>query len=139
LQLYATDSIRIEKGVKLNYPSVVSLQTLADFDSWVIIGSEAEVRGDIYLWHKGSSKNCKLTISKDVYLAGSIFCAGKVTHSGYVFGYLQCKTFELISSTSKYENHLLNAVIDASRLPEAYVSSFIYPINFKFRKIKCVD
>ncbi|MCF8457038.1 MAG: hypothetical protein K9H62_14000 [Bacteroidales bacterium] len=139
LQLYARDSIRIGKGVKLNYPSIVSLQTQADFDSWVIIESEADVRGDVYMWHRGSAKKCKLTISKDAYVSGSVYCAGKVSHSGNVFGYLQCKSFELISSTSKYENHLLNAVIDASKLPEAYVSSFIYPATSKFRKIKCLD
>ncbi len=66
-----------------------------------------------------------ITIEKEALLTGQLYADGFVDIKGEVRGTIWCNKFLLKTNSSVYENHLLDAIIDRSKLSAYYVGSGI--------------
>lgn len=126
-QAFARDSLIIGKNVKLGYPSVLGL--LSDRNSpdnsFLLFDEGSSLKGDILgcSLAKDARKTVSILINKGTIITGNVYCTGMIDHAGEVDGTVTCAKFSLTTSSASYENHLLNAIIDRSQLPEGFVSS----------------
>ena len=125
LQAFASDSIFIEKNVTLTYPSVLGLvkDDKLTSASTITLNENDTVAGNLFVYKNeaGVLKPTGLIIKEKAVVLGQAYSNGYVDLKGTIIGSLMCNKIILSTSSSVYENHLLNAVIDVSRLPKQYV------------------
>lgn len=131
LQLFATKEITVEKGVHLQYPSTVCLiknDAMNDRKQpFVNIGKRSQIEG--LIWIKEIQVNRvkgRVNIEEEAIVNGQVLVEGFVDLKGSVYGNVSCTGFFLKTAASVYENHLLNATIDATQLSKHFVSHIIY-------------
>lgn len=127
VQLFSTDSIHIEKDVKLNYPSSVFLikgktscpQTVISFSpNDTIIGNVMAINDN-----RNDSGSCGVYLNKDSFVFGDIFSNDITDLKGTVLGTVKTERLVLTTSSAVYENHLLNATVDVTKLPKNFVGN----------------
>jgi cytoskeletal protein CcmA (bactofilin family) len=127
LQVFAYDSVIVEEKVKLNYPSVIGLarQQKSCQNTAIWIREGAEIEGTVFADQEArDTKNqIKILIDKGVFIKGFVHSSGWIDLKGSVFGSVACTKFILSTPSSVYENHLLNAVIDRTKLSKYFVAS----------------
>ncbi len=122
LQVFASDSLLIGKECKLNYPSAIGVLSIVS-DSVAkpnaLIKDQTIIEGVVlgYQDETNEKKSLSVSIDKGVKITGQVYCNGSLDLKGSVFGTVMCKRFVLTTSSSVYENELLDAVIDNSKLP----------------------
>ena len=123
LQAFASDSIFIGQDVELNYPSVVGLIKGESETglSYLSIDEGAIVQGVVFGTSIKGGQEIQLTIKKDAEIEGQVYCSGSVDHKGKIYGSLLCQKLILKTPSSVYENHLLNAVVDNTKLSKHFV------------------
>lgn len=129
LQLFATDSIILREEAKLSYPSSVcvfqSTESKTD-NSKIHVCRNVVIRGVVA---NGNAMDVQkravnLTIDEGALITGLVYSRGYIDFKGSVAGSLYCGGFILRTPSAVYENHLLNAVINAEALPVDYVGVF---------------
>lgn len=124
-QSFATDSIVIGKGCRLNYPTVLALAGASGFstNSFITINETAVVAGVVCILAGNSVSELypSFTLAQNAELYGQLFSNGSVDLKGSVFGSVFCNKILLKTLSSVYENHLLNATIDFSKLSPHFV------------------
>ncbi|WKN45352.1 hypothetical protein [Tunicatimonas pelagia] len=119
LQILATDTLIIGSHCKLSYPSALVL--LSSSKSSMIIGESTLVHGTVFVtgtdmdYHQRSMK-----VRNNGILKGMVYVDGLVELEGNIHGHLSCRKFRYRADNSLYENHLLNATIDASQQSPYY-------------------
>ena len=139
IQAFATDSIIVEENCILNYPSALGLikkdhKTTQPFIkvmknailSGIAFTSQSEFVSDL--------QQTLISIDKDALLIGQLYADGFADIKGEVRGMVWCNKFILKTASSVYENHLLDAVIDRSKLSIHFVGSGIIASG-KMKKI----
>lgn len=118
VQLFATRGINVERDVQLKYPSSLVLTG----NGAILLEENCSVEGTILITEKGSgNKKNKLQIEKRALVRGACYNNGVTMLKGNVEGYLWTSSFILKTPSSIYENHLLDATVDGTRLPNAFV------------------
>ncbi|MCU0436182.1 MAG: hypothetical protein MUC87_22185 [Bacteroidia bacterium] len=124
-QAFARDSLRTGKKVELAYPSVLGIITTKQSpeQTRMQIGEENKIAGLVFGIQTVPDFRRTLLIAIDnkTELTGRLWCNDLVDLKGSVFGDVSCKMFRLQTPSAVYENQLLNAVIDRSKLPAAFV------------------
>ncbi|MCB2196753.1 MAG: hypothetical protein KQH79_12900 [Bacteroidetes bacterium] len=124
VQILATDKVLVGNSCQLKYPSfLVVLKDKEDEDFSMVIGQNTTVAGGILLYSESSStKNpYKIKLEELSKIYGTVYCNGYAEHRGSIYGSLYCEGFTLKTAASLYENHLLNVIIDHSKLPQEFV------------------
>ncbi|MCW3071754.1 MAG: hypothetical protein JWO44_1644 [Bacteroidetes bacterium] len=121
LQAFASDSILLEKDVLLDYPSVLGIvqQENAKKNAAIVLSQGDSISGSIFLCNALSSQALYpggIIIREEVVVCGSVYTNGYADVRGSICGSLMCRNILLHTSSSVYENHLLNAVIDRTAL-----------------------
>ncbi|MGZ4055070.1 MAG: hypothetical protein ACXVPU_06515 [Bacteroidia bacterium] len=118
LQAFASDSIIVEKDVSLDYPSVLGIvKNKLTQTSIIILNENDSVSGNVFSVKKEDDiKNTGILIKKDAYIKGQVYTNGYADEQGTIAGSLTCRNTLLQTSASVYEDHLLNATIDESKL-----------------------
>lgn len=124
LQAFASDTILVEKDCKFGYPSVLCLvkdesnirQYLAIDKGSSLVGTIAQLSSDVEV-----KSNALIRIEKESNVEGLIYSLGQLYLGGAVFGSVYTGTFILSTPSSIYENHLLDAEINPSKLNKAFV------------------
>jgi hypothetical protein len=75
-------------------------------------------------------------MDEGVKVTGLVYTPGYMDFKGDVTGSLYCGGFILRTPSAVYENHLLNAVVNAVELPGYYVGRFIGTISERKARIK---
>lgn len=125
IQAFAADSIVVEENSKLEYPSVLGIFKL-DYKTtqpYISIRKGSEVKGIVFTSIAENITDLKQTlirIGKDALVQGQIYVEGYADIKGTVYGSVSCNKF--LFGTA-YENYLMDAVIDCSRLSRHYVGS----------------
>ncbi|MBI2968485.1 MAG: hypothetical protein HYY40_11835 [Bacteroidetes bacterium] len=119
IQVFASDTLIVNEDVKLIYPSaagVIGLEKNKGGKIW--LGKNTLAEGVIFAYSEnGGGKNpVWVSVDKDAIIKGILFCSGMVEMKGSVYGTIICDKFILTTPSSVYENNLLNATVDASRL-----------------------
>ena len=126
LQAFASDSIIINKNVSLAYPSILGLVVdgnKSKNNSAIILDENDTISGNIFVYKNEVDvlKQAGLIIPGKAVVLGQVYSDGYVDLKGTIKGSLMCNKIMLSTSSSVYENHLLNAIIDVSELSKYYV------------------
>jgi len=125
LQAFASDSIFISNNVSLQYPSVLGLfqNKKSPRIPAIVLNEGAVVSGNIIInsTSTASTTLAGLILQSGAIVNGQVYCNGFADIKGTINGSLMCTKIILVTPSSVYENHLLNATIDVSQLSEHYV------------------
>lgn len=136
IQVFAENKITLNSSCKLKYPSALAVMGNSSSESkTIVVGKNTILAGGILLYT--TNTGAKLEINEFTKIYGTVYCKGFVQLKGSIFGSLYCEGFTLKTASSLYENHLLNATIDYSKLPKDFVGVNLIqkPINQKIIKI----
>lgn len=120
IQLFATDSIIIKNGARIYYPSTITIPETKSNKALISIEENCKIAGDIVLGNGVMDNHNECRIKAGSTITGTVYCNGNLQLNGAVQGCVMTKGFILRTSGSIYENHLLDAEIDLSKLPEIY-------------------
>jgi hypothetical protein len=139
LQLFSTDSLIVEEGVKLSYPSVLYNYQSEEHDGKLMIKQGAEINGAIIAMDKSyDDKNAKVEIQKNVTIRGMLWVEGYLQFNASVIGHVFTHKFIWNTTASLYENHLLDANINATTLQKQYLYPTLFP-SLKLQLLKVVE
>ena len=125
-QLFATDSIIIGKRCRLNYPSGLGLfkNSFKIGTPTIVIEEGAVVSGIVFTHQSVKDMNeTMISIKKNSRIEGQIYGDGYVELKGKVLGNVICKRFRMITPGGVYDNLLLNASIDNTKMHKYFVGS----------------
>jgi hypothetical protein len=121
VQAFATVKIEVGKDVNLQYPSALCLYNDTKGKSGISIGESTSIKGAVVLFGNpltAISQN-EITIGRQTLLIGDIYCSGKLTLQGSVYGAIY--TNRLSDASGQGNNRIGNAVVDISKKPAYYV------------------
>lgn len=125
LQIFATDSVIIEKNVTLTYPSVIGLvrNNQSPNVAAIVLNENDTIMGNLFAYKKAEDvlKQSGLVLADKSFVYGQVYSNGYADVKGEIYGSLMCNKILLKTPSSVYENHLLNAVIDRSKLSKYFV------------------
>lgn len=129
-QLFAKDSLIMEKQVTLEYPSTVGLIAQHDevmpFQPIINIQEGCRILGTVFSFSKG--KNMPPTLIKidsASLILGQVYTDSFLQLQGTVYGSTVCKQFSLRTASTLYENFILNGEMNLRARPSAYVGSLL--------------
>jgi hypothetical protein len=124
LQAFASDTLLVGKDCRLDYPSALGIiRTVRSPDQMILsLGEETKVKGTVLGWQDSYDirKNLLVSIGKECEITGQVYSNGLLDMQGAVNGNVTASRFLLRTPSSVYENHLLNAVIDITKLPSYF-------------------
>lgn len=129
IQAFAWDSLVVETGVFLDFPSVLSLlpyEERTNFSPEIVLQEGAEMIGTLMVpSFRYNTYKSKVTIESSAKITGQVWVNGVLQHKGIVYGSVFCNEFLLQTPAGVYENYLLDATIDRSLLPKSYLTPSI--------------
>lgn len=142
IQVFAKDSITTGEYCEFVYPSSFGLfkidfQTMQPF---ILVGKGTKITGILFSHQKVSDlQQTLITMEKETYLTGQVYADGYLDAKGTIYGNATCNKFLLKTASTIYENHLLDATIDLSRLSKHYTGSSIVSSSEHKRIIKFLE
>ena len=122
VQALASDSIIVEGGAKINYPSALVMIPKNEDKSYLWIKDNAEVHGLILVTgHQDFYHNRVIKLEDKASFAGVVYCDGMLESYGDVKGHVSVRKFLVTTFTTIYENFLFNASFNADKLDTAYL------------------
>ena len=137
LQLFARDSLIIHKNCTLNYPSALGIikDRFKLFQQFIKIEEGSVVEGICFGFCSVTDLNrVRITVDEKALVYGQLYSDGFAEIKGTVHGHVTCDNFRLRTPSSTYDNHLLNATIDFSKLSTTFVGSALLP-SVKEKKV----
>lgn len=139
-QFMAQDSLLIGQEVDLGYPSLLALfpTTGVAHQAQLRMGERSRVSGTMLFSGTGSRRHIGpgIVMEDEAQVTGEVYAEAQVELKGKIFGSLYCNGFYLKTPSSVYDNHLLNAVIDAESLSEAYAGMGIMDVTGPKKVVK---
>lgn len=130
VQLFASDSLIIEKKVVLDYPSTIGLLSqkdsieVKDFQPSIHIHEGSKISGTVFSSYEGSDfLSALIRIDKEAVINGQVYADGLLQLQGTVNGITQCKQFSLKTQSTLYENFVLNGEMNFPALSPFYIGS----------------
>lgn len=140
LQAFAWDSLVVESQVNLTFPSVLSLLPRPPKGvrgPQVVIGPESQVTGTIVIPRfQYSPQKSSVRLAPTALVVGQVLVTGIFEHQGTVWGSVACDEFLLKMPKGFYPNVLLDATIDRTQLPEAYLAPSVLGVGIGKRVLK---
>ncbi|HKC66693.1 MAG TPA: hypothetical protein VKG26_00545 [Bacteroidia bacterium] len=133
LQAFATDSISIGEKCNLKYPSVLGVvRTVSSkTNSSIKIQEDSNFAGEIFGIQETTdlAKHVFISLSENTKVIGRVYSCDLLETKGKVYGSIICNKILYTNSSSVYENHLYNAVIDITKLPASFVGTSVLKFN----------
>jgi hypothetical protein len=140
-QLFANDSIGVEKDCHFNYPSVLGVLRFKmdkGTQGRISLGENTVVNGAVFTYEKEKSQlQTLIDIGKNVTIAGQVYALGLVRFKdgGTINGSVFTNRFLYQSTYTTYENYLINTKLDTKGLSPYYLTSSLFPVSGKKQKI----
>lgn len=137
LQAFATSHLEIGSGCKLSYPSVLGLViTKASSNKpHVNIAANTLIEGATIVYQQLRQRYLpKMTIEEKTIIKGQVVADAEVDLKGAIYGSTLVSKFSLKTTSSTYDNYLLDATIDQSKLPGFFTGPMIFE-NYKSKDI----
>ena len=128
LQVFASDSIRLENEVVLSYPSLLGLINKGhNKEGKVWVGEDCKVNGGLFLYKQFLERKTRglLSVGANSEITGEVYSSDLLELKGSVTGSVYCRNFYLKTASSVYENHLIDATINRVDLPDEYVAPML--------------
>lgn len=129
IQVFAKESITIEKEVTLNYPSVVSLLNKeVDKKAFVKIKEDVKIAGVVLLFGNDllHLENLSLEIEAKGIVMGTIYCSGSLSLKSDVYGSVIASKINHKVPSSTYSNTLVDVAIDINKKPSFFIDMPIF-------------
>jgi len=130
VQVFSRDSINIHKNVVLEYPSVLGLVTSNQKDHqyedspFVNVAEYSRINGIIFSTMADKEIPFPIIkIDKNAEIYGQVFASGMLQLQGEIMGSTITNGFILKTSSTLYENFVLNGTMDSNKLSEYYLGS----------------
>jgi hypothetical protein len=142
LQAFSTKRVSLGKNVNLNYPSTLTCcrqaNAVSSTPEGIFIGEHCNVAGLLLTWNnfQYSQGRPEINIGKSTLIRGRIFSDGSVNLKGNVWGNITTISFNLKTPSAIYENFLMDATIDVTKLPEAQIATILWPVSNKTEIVK---
>ncbi|MDD3893176.1 MAG: hypothetical protein PHE03_12835 [Bacteroidales bacterium] len=137
-QLFASDTIIIEQGAKLTYPSIVGVLGGDGCKSLVHIKESSTVHGVVWIYSHSSKieEIPQCLIDENAKVLGQVYSSGFTQHKGRVWGTLMVDLFTLRTDYAYYENFIYNAEVNSQKLPISYAC---VPFIFNYPEMQFID
>jgi hypothetical protein len=144
VQAFAVDSIIVEEEVKLNYPSALGLfkKDYKTSQPFIKVMKKSVVSGMIFTSQSefvNDLKQTLISIDKEAIVKGQVYSDGFIDLKGEVLGMVWCNKVLLKTASSIYENHLLDAIIDPTKLSLHYAGSGLIAAGKRKKIIKWLE
>lgn len=139
LQAFALDKIVLASDCQLSYPSVLGLlQTNNSVErSALRLEANSLVEGLVFVKTVAATRfPPKLRLAANALVNGQVFVNGSFEHRGTVYGNVSCDQFYLRTGSAVYDNHLLNATIDRTRLSKYFVAPLLAASSLQYENVK---
>ncbi|OWK68850.1 hypothetical protein [Pedobacter sp. AJM] len=138
-QLFARDSIVVGNDVKFSYPSVLGVMAgEITVQPKIRLGKKVQFDG-IILTHepKRSALQTMIVLGEGTVVKGEIYATGllKVDKHINVFGKVSCNRFIMQTSSTMYENFLIDVTFNRKARSGAYLSSGIFGGNKSINRV----
>ena len=134
-QLYATDSISVERDCHFSYPSCLGIfrdtSAVISFPEKISLGENSSLEGLIFTYEKQQGKLPPfIGLGKNVMISGQVYSQGVLSLKDGVDirGNVMTARFLYQNGFTAYENYLINVRIDATALSPYYLSSPLSPL-----------
>ena len=139
IQVLATEGINVGNSCQLKYPSFIGvLKSIENKDFCITIGANSTIAGGVMLYSTtaNTTEPLKMKLENSAKVYGTVYCDGYIEHKGHIYGSLYSNGFTLKTAASLYENHLLNAEVDYSKLPKDFIGINLIgdPVNERIIK-----
>ncbi|MBB6126358.1 hypothetical protein [Mucilaginibacter lappiensis] len=141
-QLFAKDSISVERDCLFSYPSYLGLlrdtAAIIGFPEKISLGENTRFTGFIFTYEKAQNPLKPLIIlSKNSKVSGQIYSQGilSIKAGTDMTGNIMTSRFLYQNDMTAYENYLINTTIDAGALSRYYLTSDLSPISGQQKKI----
>ncbi len=127
-QFFATDSLILEDNVTLEYPSTAAVIGKEAQRISLRIGNNCLISGTVLLYEpKRSSIPSSASLGRNCQIRGDVIVYGLIDYSKGVniSGRTTCYRFLYKSTSSLYENFLVNIKFDRSKLSPYFLTSYI--------------
>ena len=132
IQAYALESIEIEEGVKLAYPSVL-MTAKGSNPTLLTIGKEAEIEGAIIMDHSLFSAQKEMSdyclLDEHAELWGLLYATHNLDIKGSIHGSVITDGFLLKTPGRSYRNHLMHARISFRELSPEFAAPLLFGRN----------
>lgn len=129
IQVFAKESVTIEKKVCLNYPSTLVLYNdKEDGKTFILIEEEVKIAGLVMMFGNDLfhlEKNI-LEIREKGKIIGNIYCSGTLTLKSDVYGSVYTSKLKHITPSSSYLNTIADITIDVSKKPSVFIDMPIF-------------
>lgn len=123
-QIFATDTVLVQKNVKLRYPSGITVYS--NKEGYIELDSTARVYGYVITYSKERNK-VGVRIKPAAIITGFAYCNSKVDHRGTIFGSLYAQSFEFRTGWGLYTSSLLNAKVLGRELSPCFIFPVVAP------------
>lgn len=139
-QLFARDSIIIEKECKFNYPSFAGVfkPENGKIQSKITVGENVSFSGILMSYeNKRSDLQTMISLGKGNMITGEVFATGyiKMEKGVSVYGKVYAKRFIMQTPTTLYENYLIDITLNRKLLSKYYLSSPVFQRGNEEQKI----
>jgi hypothetical protein len=142
-QLFATDSIGVERDCEFNYPSSLGVlrfqSTGIGSPGLLSIGENTRINGLVFTYDRNHNPDRQplLDLGKNVSVSGQVYSQGILgLEDGIVVnGSAFVGRFLYQSGVTRYENYIINATINSTTLSPYYLSSDMMPVSSKKKKV----
>ena len=129
IQVFAKESITLEKEVTLNYPSVIALyNNKENKEAFLLIDEEVKIAGLVMLFGNDVvhlDKNT-LEIKEKGKIIGNVYCTGVLTLKSDVYGTIYTSKLNHKTTSSSYSNTLADIIIDVTKKPKVFIDMPIF-------------
>lgn len=140
-QLFASDSVGIQKDCVLEYPSCVGVLRFKPekgIQARIYAGENVMINGSVFTYEKEKSQLQPLIdLGKNVKISGQIYSQGLVRfkEGGNVDGSVFTNRFLYQTTYTTFENYLINTRLDVRGLSPYYLTSSLFPVSGKKQKV----
>ncbi|MBB2144010.1 hypothetical protein GM921_00805 [Pedobacter sp. LMG 31464] len=142
LQLFARDSIVVEKEATFSYPSCLGIirdeTSQSNPQPIITLGENVNFSGIIFSYETNRTPlQTLISIGKNNVIKGEVYAEGtiKFAENVNIFGKISCNKLLMQLKSTVYENFLVSAKINSMERSSYYLSSFLFTSNTNSQKV----
>ncbi len=141
LQAFAMDSILIDSNVFLHFPSCIGIiGSNEKKERLIFVDKGCTIKGELFLIERTNSNfNSKIKIMKSSQIEGLVYSTGSINLQGTLYGEMYTNNIIYSGSGQRYDNLLLDATVDKSKLSNYFSYSFLIHHKNSIAISKCLE
>lgn len=122
-QVFAKRGVYLGEEATLAYPSSIYIDHDPEKMTTITLEEKSKLAGGIVFTGEKypNSLNRLITIEDEAKVVGDVYCYGKVQLKGKIIGTLYADRFYLKTTSTIYENHIVNGEVNSLELPKSFI------------------